>query len=141
MLDMVRQCPICQESSTFGHEHKPQCRRRVRKNPLGFPPGTRAQFLATVGGIEPDGAGCINWPGPFHHGYGTINSGGAHRIAWSIGNGSKPIPAGAEIDHLCRNRRCVNPDHLEAVTRSENLRRMNRARMADKPAPNYVYDA
>jgi hypothetical protein len=34
-----------------------------------------------------------------------------------------PVPAGLELDHLCRVRRCVNPDHLEPVTRSENVRR------------------
>jgi hypothetical protein len=34
-----------------------------------------------------------------------------------------PIPEGLEIDHLCRNRACVNPGHLEPVTRLENIRR------------------
>jgi hypothetical protein len=34
-----------------------------------------------------------------------------------------PVPEGLELDHLCKNRLCVNPDHLEPVTRSENLRR------------------
>jgi HNH endonuclease len=34
-----------------------------------------------------------------------------------------PIPDGLELDHLCRNRRCVNPGHLEPVTRTENIRR------------------
>lgn len=34
-----------------------------------------------------------------------------------------PIPDGLHIDHLCRNQKCCNPDHLEPVTRSENLRR------------------
>ena len=45
----------------------------------------------------------------------------AHRLAWEYARG--PIPPGFTIDHLCRNRRCVNPAHLEPVTMTENLRR------------------
>lgn len=45
----------------------------------------------------------------------------AHRVAYQALVG--PIPAGLEIDHLCRVPRCVNPAHLEPVTREENLRR------------------
>jgi len=45
----------------------------------------------------------------------------AHRVVYELLVG--PIPAKYDIDHLCRVRRCVNPAHLEAVTRSENLRR------------------
>lgn len=45
----------------------------------------------------------------------------AHRLVYEQLTG--PIPAGLDLDHLCRNRRCVNPDHLEPVTRRENLRR------------------
>jgi hypothetical protein len=41
-----------------------------------------------------------------------------HRIAYSVVNGA--IPEGLHIDHLCRNRLCVRPDHLEAVTQQEN---------------------
>src|SRR5215471_18082649 len=45
----------------------------------------------------------------------------AHRWAYEDAKGD--IPAGLEIDHLCRNHACVNPAHLEAVTRGENVRR------------------
>jgi hypothetical protein len=62
------------------------------------------------------------------NGYGVIGKGAriegmlyAHRVAWELTNG--PIPDGLVIDHLCRNRRCVNPTHLEVVSTQENTRR------------------
>lgn len=45
----------------------------------------------------------------------------AHRYSFELHK--HQIPAGLVLDHLCRNRRCVNPDHLEPVTRHENIRR------------------
>lgn len=42
----------------------------------------------------------------------------AHRIAWELTNGE--IPKGLQIDHLCMNKPCVNPEHMELVTNREN---------------------
>ena len=69
---------------------------------------------------------CWEWTGYVNpDGYGRVGIRGryllAHRVIWEALVG--PIPDGLEIDHLCRNLPCVNPDHLEVVTHAENLRR------------------
>ena len=71
--------------------------------------------------------GCWEWQGSIiTSGYGHFWDGSrwwvAHRFAYEkIYN--YPIPKGLEIDHLCRNKICVNPAHLDVVTRSENTKR------------------
>lgn len=70
---------------------------------------------------------CWLWNGPLNsRGYGRVSRRAqgheyAHRVAWMESRG--PIPEGLSIDHLCRNRRCVNPAHMELVTLAENTRR------------------
>lgn len=69
---------------------------------------------------------CWPWAGYLQsNGYGTANTPHgavyAHRAVYEHLVG--PIPQGKELDHLCRNPRCVNPAHLEPVTRRENQRR------------------
>jgi hypothetical protein len=42
---------------------------------------------------------------------------------WAYEQAFGPVPSGLQIDHLCKNRACYRPDHLEAVSRLENIRR------------------
>lgn len=72
---------------------------------------------------------CWNWLGWTQpNGYGTITRGNGipghnlvHRVAYECSRGQ--IPPTLQIDHLCRNRACVNPDHMELVTLKENVLR------------------
>lgn len=78
--------------------------------------------------------GCWNWTGSkLPSGYGRLShrrlkqSKLAHRLSYEFAYG--PIPGGLHLDHLCRNRACVNPLHLEAVTVEINVRRSNTAKL------------
>jgi hypothetical protein len=84
--------------------------------------------------VEKIDTGCWMWRGAISTGgYGRIGGEGAyllqaHRVAYELFVG--PIPDGLHIDHLCRVRACVNPEHLEAVTQAENNLRSWAARKA-----------
>lgn len=76
-------------------------------------------------GVQVDGP-CILWPGYINpDGYGIISynyrSHPAHRFLYQLAYG--PLPSGMQVDHLCRNRACINPNHLEPVTVKENVLR------------------
>jgi hypothetical protein len=73
--------------------------------------------------------GCLEWlGGKWLSGYGAIYLLGktvpTHRVTYEAAHG--PIPKGLVLDHLCRNRICCEPTHLEPVTPGENTRRGNR---------------
>ncbi len=81
----------------------------------------QACLLRTVEGP----GGCWIWQGATDSGYARANIGRrnyrVHRLLYEAIVG--PVPAGLHLDHLCRVRSCVNPDHLEPVTAQENIRR------------------
>lgn len=66
---------------------------------------------------------CIIWPRRIdRRGYGRASGGRfAHKVAYEKVYG--PVPPGLELDHLCRNRACFNPEHLEPVTHKVNMQR------------------
>lgn len=98
-------------------------------------PELRTRFWSKVEKTD----GCWLWTDAPNQGtgYGRLNIGQgrtrlAHRIAYELLVG--PVPVGLTIDHLCRNRLCVNPAHLEPVTRGENvLRGVSKAGRSARP--------
>jgi hypothetical protein len=103
-------------------------------------PQLPARFWSKV--VEDDEE-CWNWIGArTSGGYGSWGVGGVakstHRVSYLTLVG--PIPEGLQIDHLCRNRVCCNPAHLEPVTARVNNRRA--MGLPDKPPakPTYVRD-
>lgn len=87
--------------------------------------GTKVQIGSTPESC-PDLGPCLLWTAAKNDcGYPVVRLGGrnqyAHRIAFQMARGS--IPEGFKLDHLCRVANCINPQHLEAVTKRENLMR------------------
>lgn len=93
--------------------------------PDAQPKPTAAEIARFWVKVQPTGF-CWEWTGARNDdGYGSAWTNGrsrrAHRMAYELLVG--PIPDRMQLDHLCRNRACVNPDHVEIVTLEENVRR------------------
>lgn len=121
------------------YAHAPGPRTKTRSLPTGTTRTReeRQAFIRSRVTVRDDG--CWIWPGkPTAAGYGKYGDASAHRASYEAFVG--PIPKGAQIDHRCRVRRCVNPDHLEVVTAQENLAR-RRMRTGEEHAGASLSDA
>lgn len=125
----IDDCPRPHSSRGLCQPHYDEARKKGTHTdyPLVRPPKDPAErFFEKVDVTGP----CWEWRGGVNEqGYGCFYAGPgapkkdmyAHRWCWEHLVG--PIPDGLTLDHLCRNTICVNPDHLEPVTNSENVRR------------------
>lgn len=98
----------------FGHAHRPA-------NPAPYEVrdcGHGTPCWVWTGYCQPDGYGRIMREGRLHN---------AHRWYYEEQHGA--LPSHAKLDHLCRVRACVNPDHVEPVTNAENSRRGSNAKL------------
>lgn len=105
----------------------------VRGQPVRFLRGhSHAKWNKRPEYVVESETGCWVWQrGRNQAGYGVHSSHSvqamAHRVYYVRAKGE--IPAGTELDHLCRNRLCVNPDHLDPVSRAVNVQRGNSAKL------------
>lgn len=114
----------CTRTARSGGYCEPHYRRARRA--LGDPRGWKGNPIGRFWRMVETGPQCWNWRASTDgKGYGQFKVDGrgvqAHRFAYELM--VEPIPEGLVLDHLCLNKRCVKPSHLEPVTFAENVRR------------------
>lgn len=120
----------CGEQTSLARQTERK-RGYVKGQPVRWVPGHNAKPTGPeyvergCGHVSP----CWVWLRSRNHlGYGSAGRGvWAHRMMYKRHIG--PIPEGLELDHLCRNPSCVNPEHLEPVTHQENIRRAKHVKL------------
>lgn len=107
-------------------------KRQARRKAAAPTPEEKALRRLAKGSTTNPDTGCRDWNGKLERGYGRIGCGAiphtsgpprqwyTHRLAWTLLRG--PIPDGLVVDHLCRNRRCINPDHMRPTTIEGNAK-------------------
>lgn len=134
---MARTCSI--DGCTGRHNARGWCNmhyERWRKNGDPLNDGRPSLEQRLRANVTMTTSGCWQWTASTDGKYGVTRSDGrlqkAHRVSYELFVGQ--VPVGLDLDHLCRNTLCINPKHLEPVTRSENLRRGAAARKAEANA-------
>lgn len=108
----------------------------VKGEPRRYARGHNSRMGKPDYAVDPD-TGCWVWlksKNPSGYGWSHINRKTmmAHKVYYIRYKGK--VPLGLEIDHLCRNKSCVNPDHLEAVTAQENQHRSPHVKLGPEKA-------
>lgn len=135
---------LCRDRACVNPEHlslvnrAENVRRRDAFTPNTFASGDLRQRVMSRVSITGD---CWLWTGAKVRGYGVISvqkrTKYAHRVVYELE--VEQIPEGMDLDHLCRNPLCVNPKHLEPVTRSVNVARMLDAQPKDRCRRGHRY--
>jgi hypothetical protein len=114
----------CERPALKSHGMCTACVRRWRRNGTAERPTEADKFFARI--KRETESGCWEWDRTDAAGYGAqfvFDKARTLPHRWAYSYLRADIPEGLELDHLCRNRRCVNPWHLEPVNRRENAMR------------------